>query len=408
MRAAHTGAPIRSEFDPAAAIPRATAAVLLLDRIAEGPLDLQVGGLVRSLIPTAAARVLDVTGWAGGAPLTTTQVAARDRTGRETVARARRQILQRLPRRPWLPALDAAGALLSCLAPVSADSAARRLRDAGITDRLYTPAALLDLADRLGFGWQLELLADPAGDVVVSSREAKRLRRSRDEARRLRARDLAAARGRRIIHDSELPPAARRAGRAALAEAGALPDLVILPDQWIGTLTPPGRGAFDRLLRAMFAVNHTLPVSTLNDGLRRGMAGAGQRWTVPDHVLAAYLTHRPDAVVDDDRVSAVDPPPPGALTSTDQRLVSAVRTSPSGTLRYHQVVAAYTAAGGTPGTARVQLAQTAALERVARGVYAARGDAAARCSLVSGAAGELTAAGAEQNSRRLLRALEGR
>jgi len=381
--------------------------VLLLDRLAEGPLDLQVGGLVRSLIPTAAARVLDVTGWAGGAPLTTSQVAARDGTGRETVARARRQILQRLPRRPWLPALDAAGALLSCLAPVSANSAVRRLRDAGITDRLYTAAALLDLADRLGFVWQLEFVAGPAGDLVVTSGQARRLRRSRDAARRLRAGVLAAAGGRRIIHDSELPPAARRAGRGALAE-GRIPDVVILPDQWIGTLTAPGRGAFDRLLRAMFAVNHTLPINTLNDGLRRGMAGAGQRWTVPDHVLAAYLNHRPDAVVDRDRVVAVHESPAGALTSTDQRLVSAVRASPTGTLRFHQVVAAYTAAGGTPGTARVQLAQSAALERVGRGVYAARGDAAARCSLVSGAASELTAAGAAHTSRPLLRALDGR
>jgi len=127
-----------------------------------------------------------------------------------------------------------------------------------------------------------------------------------------------------------------------------------------------------------------------------------------DHVLAAYLSYRPDVVVDGDRVVAVDQSPPSALTSTDQRLVSAVRASPSGTLRFHQVVAAYTAAGGTPGTARVQLAQSAALERVGRGVYAARGDAAARCSLVSGAAGELTAAGAEHTSRRPPRALEGR
>lgn len=107
MRAIHAGAPVRGQFDAAAAIDGATAAVLLLDRIAGGPLEVQVGGLVRSLIPTAAGRVLNVTGWAGGAPLTTTQVAARDGTGRETVARVRRQILQRLPRRPWLPALDA-------------------------------------------------------------------------------------------------------------------------------------------------------------------------------------------------------------------------------------------------------------------------------------------------------------
>jgi hypothetical protein len=111
------------------------------------------------------------------------------------------------------------------------------------------------------------------------------------------------------------------------------------------------------------AVNHTLPVSTLNDGLRRGMAGAGKSWTGPDHVLSAYLTHRPDAVVDGDRVTAVDPPRPDALTWMDQRLATAVRASTSGTLRFHQVVAAYTAAGGTPGTARIQLAQSAALER---------------------------------------------
>jgi len=77
-------------------------------------------------------------------------------------------------------------------------------------------------------------------------------------------------------------------------------------------------------------------------------------------------------------VTAVDPLSSDAMAAMERRLVSVVRSSPTRTLRYQQVVAAYAAAGGSPGTAHVQLSRSAAIERLERGVYAARGDATAR------------------------------
>jgi hypothetical protein len=386
LRAAHLGEPLPRQFDttaavPAAtaAVPAATAAVLLLDRIAVDPLEVQVAGLVRSLVPLggrqATDRVLAVTGWGGGAPMPATQAAARHGVGREWVARARRDVLARLPRRPWVPALDAAGALLSCLAP--AHEASRQLREAGITDRIYSPAALLDLAERLGFRWQLELVRTRAGDVIASRRGAARLRHAEQANLRIRSQILAAARGRRIVHDSDLPAAARRTRWYETAAAGDVPDVVALPDGWLAILAPASRGAFDRLLRTMLAVTSSLRVDSLNDGLRRGMAASSLRWSVPDAVLLAYLAYRSDVYLEEDRIAAVDPPSADALTAMDRRLVGAVRDSPSGTLRYHQVVEAYAAAGGSPAAAKVLLARSAALERVDRGLYTARGDAAA-------------------------------
>jgi len=158
MRALHAGQPLPRGCDTAALMPAATAAVRLLDRIATDPLEVQVVELIRGLVPPgspATARILDVTGWGGGAPMTIAEVATRHGVGRESVALARRQILGRLPRRPWLPALDAAGALLSCLAPAHGDVAARQLREVGISDRLYSPAALLDLPSGWGSGGSL-------------------------------------------------------------------------------------------------------------------------------------------------------------------------------------------------------------------------------------------------------------
>jgi len=149
---------------------------------------------------------------------------------------------------------------------------------------------------------------------------------------------VAAARGRRIAHVTELPAAARRARwHASAAVGGNVPDVVALAGGWLAIVTPPGRGAFDRLLRTMLAVAGSLPVGSLNEGLRRGMAARGLPWSVPDDVLRAYLAHRGDVHVDGEWVTAVVPPSADALAAMDRHLVAAVRDSPTGTLRYHQV-----------------------------------------------------------------------
>lgn len=378
--AAHDGRPPTRDLDYRAALPAAAAAVQLLDRIAVQLLEDQVTGLIRSLLPPGSQqlqRVLEVTGWAGGRPVPTAAVAAAHGVGRASVGLTRRQVRAQLPARPWLPALDAAGEVLHALAPAPPDQAARDLRDAQITDRLYDPVALLDLADRLRLDWRLELVAAPDGPLIASRRDAVRIRRDAAAAEQLQASVLAAMRSRRIVHVdelSELPLLAGRPRARRWADLAALQHVVRLPGRWLGSIAPSGSSQFDHTLRAMLAVNPTLPVGAVNDGMRRGMATRQLRWTVPDGVLAAYLQQRDDVQVDGDTIHATQPPDDAQLPALQRALLTALRRSPTGTLRYSEIVSVYAASGGSPAAARVYLARSPLLQRVSPGVYAARGD----------------------------------
>jgi hypothetical protein len=381
LLAVHAGRQLPSGVDPAAVLRAATAVVLLLDRIAGELLEEQVEGLLRSLRPRAGPdqvrRVLEVTGWGGGQPRTLADVATATGVCRESVARARRLVRARVPRRPWLPALDAAGALLGCLAPVPADQAATSLRDARITDRHYDPAALLDLAGELGYRWQLQLVPGPAGGRIVSTGDAMRLRRRDKSLDNLRVAVLGAMRRSRVLHVRELlnlPALPRMSSEQRWEKLAALPGVVGLSAGWLGSVAPAPSSWFDRTLTIMLAVNPTLPISAVSDGLRRGMAARGTAWGVPAEILLEYLAHRDDVTINGDVISAVLPPAIEVVPAMERELVAAVRRAQSGMLRYADVVRAYTAIGGSAGAAQVYLARSPVLQRVGRGMYTARGD----------------------------------
>jgi len=122
------------------------------------------------------------------------------------------------------------------------------------------------------------------------------------------------------------------------------------------------------------AVNPTLPVGAVNDGMRRGMAARQLRWNVPDDILAAYLHHRDDVQLIGDTIRATRPPDDAQLPALQRDVLTALRRSPTGTLRYSEIVSVYAASGGSPAAAKVYLARSPVLQRVARGMYAARGD----------------------------------
>jgi len=360
-----------------ATLARATAIVVRLDEMAQWFLEEQVESLLNAVVARhAVSSVLAVTGWAGGTPQGTSVVAARE--GITAAGMATQVWLARgaLPVRPWLPALDAAGEVLAALAPAPVPAAAAALRDAGLTDRWYSPAAILDLAAHVDCGWELTIADTATGPQLLTSAGAALLR---DEAARETATRRAVVAALRYDRMMPLPDLARRLDGAVGVQrivdvVGVEPELVLLPGGWVGSYGPTRISAFEHILARVFAVAPELTLSALLDGLARGMAMRSLPWRVPERVVRAYLAGRPGVDLDRDVVRCLKAPPLTVLPPCEAALVEVLRASPTRALPASELVAAYAAGGRSRGAARTLLKRSPVLEPVSYGVYKVRGE----------------------------------
>lgn len=292
---------------------------------------------------------------------------------RQLEARLRRQQREAPP--VSVPQLDAALAAVARAVPMPSSGVARLLLEAGITVGAFSAESLRCAAELLGrdvpfvssgTGQSTVLLPRVAAGVAAHATAVEA--RGRRQAERCGASTLDELE-RELAHEDRVP-VSRRQLRVVLETSGSV---VWLPEGWFAFRDARSAGPFVRATLRMLAVSPSLPVESLQDGLRRHNAFRRIPAPPPVSVLTDIYQIHPAFQLDDNLVTAVRPIDPGGVGPLNQRMVELLRAAPGGVLARSQLLHACHEAGLNLTSVNLYTTYSECLQRVGPGLFAARG-----------------------------------
>lgn len=358
---------------------------LTADRIASQPLEVALAEYVGSLTGLKGDRlsgVLDRLQMSGQPrSFTLEEVAMRLGITRERARQLQLKFDSRISRHPvFLPQLDAALELLEAASPIDADSAARLLRDRGITESPFHPQSVLRTAARLGRPVSL-VLQEVAGQTILTVEAGARLAIAVErEASRLSYQGG-------VFRAESIVSALRTSGVTADADEvrtilDELSEYEALADAWYWHRGQPG--SFVEVTTAgMLSLVAEMDVGTIREGLGRGLrwrTTSGRMSAVwipvppPREALESYFQAHPSFVRDGSSVRMA----PGArvgvrVTPTEATIASIIRESPTGLLDRSRIVDLAARRGVSPSSTALAMTYSPYLENLGGGIWTLRG-----------------------------------
>ena len=292
---------------------------------------------------------------------------------RQLEARLRKQQLEASPLS--IPQLDAALAAVARAVPLPASGVARLLLEADITAGAFSAESLRCAAELFGRDVPFVFSGGGRGTVLlprvaagVAAHATAVEARARRQAERCGASTLDELE--RELADEDLMHVSRRQLRVVLESIGSV---VCLPEGWFTFRHARSAGPFVRASLRMLAVSPSLPVDSLQDGLRRHNAFRRIPAPPPVSVLSEIYRCHPSFQLDGNLVSAVKPIDPCVVGPLNQRMVELLRAAPGGVLARSQLLHSCHEAGLNLTSVNLYTTYSECLQRVGPGLFAARG-----------------------------------
>jgi hypothetical protein len=335
LEAAATSAPDAARAAILALRTALPAAVERIGRIEETSLEVALRSYVKALTGLDG-ELLDVLvrrlGVDGGPPRTLVESVNGSTVGMERVRRLQARLMRSVPsRRVYMPALDRALDAVSRAAPTSAAEAARSIQEHGISSIPFHPAGLITAAHLCSRTADFEVVASPAGALVLR----RALREETERIIRIASRpasSFGAASLRRVsaaAAASEIQVSGREVRELLIRYCGAQ----FLDADWFWLPVRP-RNRLRTLTRRILAVCSPLDVATVRAGVHRAYGGRDIDLLPPLHVMAALFAADDAFAVD--RRGHVRPAAPSdwqqELGKNDRIFVNALRCSRQGIL----------------------------------------------------------------------------
>jgi Sigma-70, region 4 len=320
-------------------------------------------------------------GWNGGEPQTLEVCGQRLGVTRERIRQIQATVIARIPKHAvFMPQLDQALSVVEKRTPLKVADAARLLREAGISERDFHPAGLLEAAALLGRETILSISETRAGKkMVIRQSDARMLRLIPSLARRMAARSG-------VTSVFQVQEAAQEQGskvsesqvRANTREG----NFDFLDDDWFWAPDVKySRNRLHNLTRKLLSVASPQDVLTLRDGIRRAYkwrrlcAVRYRNLTVPPaRILLEFYKKCPGFRVELEMIHASEPfDPKQELADVDSVFVEVLRSSPSGILDRDSLAAACLARGMNENTFNVYTSYSPILEHVDVSIWKLRG-----------------------------------
>ena len=277
-----------------------------------------------------------------------------------------------------IPQLEAALSAVARALPMPASGVARLLLEAGVSGSAFSAESLRCAAELAGYdlpfvfsgsGRHTVLLPRAAASAVAHAPVIES--RARRQAERCGASTIEELE-RELSEDDGLS-VSRRQLRLVLENSQSV---TCLAHGWFAFRDARCSGAFVRATLRMLAVTPALSFDSLRDGLRRHNAFRRIPAPPPASVLAEVYRLHPGFRVVDGRVSSVAEVDPAVVGPLNKRMVEILQSAPGGALPRSQLLDACHQAGLNLTSVNLYTTYSECLERVAPGLFAARGTVA--------------------------------
>lgn len=277
---------------------------------------------------------------------------------------------------PYLPQVDVALTTVAGVLPLRGPEVGPLLMDAGVAAGPFSIESLAAAAAFLGRPLPFTVSTSRGETVVLALRTGGVVGQESEVA--AAARRLARRCGAATV--AELAPELRAAGvlatrRQVLLALEQLDDVAFGTGGWFWLRGDHTSGTFVRASLRMLAVKAPLPLASLREGLCRRCTFRRLPAPPPETVLREVYAASPFFVVGPD--GAIAPRDPAAaeseLSGAHRRLVELMKAAPGGILDRNALQRAAHDAGLSVTTANCYAAYSECVERVGRGLFAARG-----------------------------------
>lgn len=272
------------------------------------------------------------------------------------------------------PELDAALAAVARAVPLPASDVGRVLADAGLTAGSFSAESLCGAAELTGRPLPFVVTGTGPHTVLLPRMAAGAVAHAGIIVARARRQTERCGASTVVELEQELADEKILVSRRQLRTVLEItPSVVVRRDGWFWFTDAGAAGTFVRATSRMLAVTRPLPVASLHDGLRRHNAFRRLPPPPPVRVLAEVYRSHGSFVLDGRLVSPVQAVDASLIGPLNRHMVEILRSAPGQVLPRSEFLDACHRQGLNLASVNLYTTYSECLERVAPGIFAARG-----------------------------------